>query len=247
MRTKRKSQKKTTGPNLTVKSDTPHTPIMSRLLSKTNRFNSKVNLTKRVEAENFVPLLPEDKHRLTEELNKTGYPQYPQKLNLKTQTGIQGEKTKQAQMVKMREKFGGTANIIRIGFNDVLITPKNTLYKPYTVKIGKQSISNPQLVSRTSKPVSTLNLTIPINSQIAPKVSEMLRNGNNNQNTIQKFIEQQRRIGLPPTRPAPSRPPPPKYHPPEKPPQYSPQPPPLSTKPKLVLSSQNLNRGTTYT
>ena len=249
--TKRKSQKKTTGPNLTVTPNTPHTSIMSRLLSKTNRFNSKVNLTKRVEAENFVPLLSEDKSNLTKKLNKTGYPQYSQKLNLKTQTGIQGEKTKQDQMVKMRKKFGGTANIIRIGFNDVLITPKNPLYKPYTVKIGKEfnktsyvlksvfHISNPQFVKTSIlNTVPMINLSSSRGRELAENVSKKLRETQNETNNIKNktSLEITELLRKTPTRPAPPRPPPPTYQHTNKPPQYSPKPPPPSTKPPLVLS-----------
>lgn len=260
--TKRKSQKKTTGPNLTVTPNTPHTSIMSRLLSKTNRFNSKVNLTKRVEAENFVPLLSEDKSNLTKKLNKTGYPQYSQKLNLKTQTGIQGEKTKQDQMVKMRKKFGGTANIIRIGFNDVLITPKNPLYKPYTVKIGKEfnktsyvlksvfHISNPQFVKTSIlNTVPMINLSSSRGRELAENVSKKLRETQNENNNIKNktSLEITELLRKTPTRPAPSPPPPPKYQLPEKPPLYSPKPPPQSTKPPLVFFSQSPNSRNTNT
>lgn len=214
---------------------------------------------KRIEPGDFIPLKSNNKVAFTQKVNNANYPEYPQKLNTRTKNGTKLETTKQKQISNMRNNFNNKATIRRIGFNDVLITPTNNLYKPYTVKIGKQfnknfkstltnaireSISNPQFVSSTMKPVSTLNLTIPINPKIAPEVYEMLRNGNN-QNKIQQFIKQQREIGLPPNRPAPSRPPPPTY---PQPPKYSPKPPPQSTKPPLVLFSQiNNNDYTNYT
>jgi len=196
----------------------------AKLQEKKQKQNTPI--TPRVEPEDLRGLSSKNKVAFTQKVNTTKHPEYPQKLKTKTKNGTKLETTKQQQMTTMSNNLKKNATIRRIGFNDVLITPKNNFYKPYTVKIGnkfnknfkstltnaiRQSISQPVLGSKSiSSNVEMLNLTNPINSKIASNVSKMLMK-RTNKNNITKFISQKRQLGLPPNRPAPARPSPPAY------------------------------------